>query len=162
MYFWPFLASEFSGPSAHFLSDPTCSRFSRSWQTAIQMIFWSSDLDSPRRVSMVLHLFKPFGNHIATFMTIYVSKPTSLTHIWVEHFSDSSKYNICLFGIRKLGWRAFFLQTPVANVATCSILHCFHLKTDSPTIQQSTGISGITIKVALWRWSMDLCTWFDA
>ena len=72
------------------------------------MIFWSSDLDYPRRASMCLHLFKPFGNQIVTFMTIYVSKPTSLTHIWVEQFSNLSKYNLCLFGIRKLGRRAFF------------------------------------------------------
>ena len=84
---------------------------------AIQMLFLSSDLDSPRRVSMNAIFFKPFGNHIVKFMTIYASKPISLNQtycIWVEHFSDLTKPNLGLFGIQKIGRRAFFLQTPVA------------------------------------------------
>ena len=90
------------------------SRFSRSRQTAIQMICWSSDLDSPRRVNMNAIFFKPFGNKIVKFMTIYVSKPTSLTPIWVEHFSDLSIQSLGLFGIQKMCRQASFLHTPVA------------------------------------------------
>ena len=57
--------------------------------------------------------FKPFGNQIVKFMAIYVSKPTSFTPIWVEHFSDLSIQSLGLFGIQKMCRQAFFLHTPV-------------------------------------------------
>ena len=99
--------------STLFMFDLVFSRFWRLRQTAIRMIFGSSDLDSPRRVSMNAIFFKPFGNQIVKFMTIYVSKPTSLTPIWVEHFSDLSIQSLGLFGIQKMCRQAFFLHTPV-------------------------------------------------
>ena len=50
------------------------------------------DLDFPRRVNVKVIFFRPFGNQIVKFMTIslyiYVSNPTSLTPMWIEHCSD--------------------------------------------------------------------------
>lgn len=52
--------------------------------------------------------FKPFGNQVVNFMTIYVPKHTSLTQVWVEYFSDSSNANLAFLypedrptGVRK-------------------------------------------------------------
>ena len=52
--------------------------------------------------------FKPFGNQIVKLMTIYVSKPTSLTPIWVEHFSDLSIQSLGLLGSRKCADKLLF------------------------------------------------------
>ena len=78
-----------------FLSDPVFSSFfeistnSQIWILLAELVCFP-------------FFFKPFGNHIVNFMTIYVSQLTSLTPTKVDHFSDLSTQSLGLFGIQKM------------------------------------------------------------
>ena len=110
------------------------------------MIFWSSDLDSPLRVSMNAIFFKPVGNQIVKLMTIYVSKPTSLTPIWVEHFSDVSIRNLCNFGIQKMCRQVFLLHTPVFSTI---LKKCWIAELATHTVQLESHLRNVAAATGL-------------